>query len=328
MNIEYYLNRHQPIIYRTYYNALDKNNLSHAYLLVGEKGSPLLEIATFLGKSLLCENPHPFACNECITCMRVDDGNYPDFIIYDGEKETIKRQNVSSIADQFEMTPFEKKGIMVYVLNLVENMTLEAINSILKFLEEPKDNVYAFLTTNNEEGVLPTIRSRCQVMHLVPVNKREIVNESIDLGVNKEDAEILSYLYNDADLISELVSNKDSYEDYKNTLNLVTTLISSLEDKAKFRYTMDKEIIPQVKTKEQIRDFLDILIIFFEEALNIKNGLIPFLESYDTIISNLIDGVVNLDNSLTEILKARNEINLNVNTGLLLDHLVNVITSK
>ncbi|MCD8195005.1 MAG: hypothetical protein LUD22_01730 [Coprobacillus sp.] len=328
MNIKLYLNRHQPVIYRTFYNALENNNLSHAYLLVGDKGSPLVQIATFLGKSLLCENPDPYACDQCITCIRVDDGNYPDFIVYDGEKETIKLQNVSSIAEQFEMKPFEKKGIMIYVLNLVENMTLEAINSILKFLEEPQDNVYAFLTTNNEEAVLPTIRSRCQIMHLLPVNKKEIVEEAVDLGVTQKDAEILSFLYNDSSLISELVNNNEEYLSYTNTLDLVTSFIEKIPNKSDALYIMDKNIIPFLKGKESVRDFLDILSIFFEEALNIKNGLSPFLESYDTIVKTLVDSVSRLEDSLIEIQKARSEINLNVNTGLLLDHLTNIFTGK
>ena len=52
--------------------------------------------------------------------------------------------------DSFDKTALEDKGIMIYVLNLVETMTPIAVNSLLKFLEEPGNNIYAFLTTENE----------------------------------------------------------------------------------------------------------------------------------------------------------------------------------
>ena len=157
MQVGKYLQEHQPVIYKTFLNALQNDKLSHAYLLVGNKGTPLFEVAKFLAKSILCDDPSPLACNNCISCLRIDDNNYPDFILIDGSKESIKKGDIGDIESKFEKTAFETKGKMIYVLHLIENMTEEAINSILKFLEEPKPNVYAFLTTNNENKILPTI---------------------------------------------------------------------------------------------------------------------------------------------------------------------------
>ena len=147
MQVGKYLKDNQPIIYKTFVNSLKENRLSHAYLLVGNPGTPLKEVAIYLAKSLVCDDPNPLACNNCISCLRIDHNNYPDFVVFDGSKESIKKDYVLSIESQFERTPIEKKGIMVYVIHLMENMTIEAVNSILKFLEEPKENVFAFLTT-------------------------------------------------------------------------------------------------------------------------------------------------------------------------------------
>ena len=71
MQINNYLKNRQPIIYKTFTNALNKKTLSHAYLLVGQKGSPLLEVAKYLASSILCDNPSPLACGACITCNRI-----------------------------------------------------------------------------------------------------------------------------------------------------------------------------------------------------------------------------------------------------------------
>jgi DNA polymerase-3 subunit delta' len=193
MQIEDYLNKHQKVVYKTFLNSLNKKSLSHAYLLVGNPGTPLFEVAHFLAKSLLCDDPSPFACNTCITCLRIDDNNYPDFLIFDGSKSTIVKDNIAQIESRFEKKAFESKGIRIYILHLVENMTDEAVNALLKFLEEPDENVFAFLTTNNESNVLPTIISRCQTLKLISVPRIQIIEDAIRLGVTLEDAEFLSF---------------------------------------------------------------------------------------------------------------------------------------
>ena len=118
MQVEKYLKEYQPVIYKTFLNSFQKDHLSHAYLLSGNPGTPLLEVAKFLSKAILCDDPSPLACNNCITCLRIDDNNYPDFIIFDGSKATIKKDEVASVEEQFEKTAFESKGIMIYVLHL------------------------------------------------------------------------------------------------------------------------------------------------------------------------------------------------------------------
>ncbi|MCD8203574.1 MAG: hypothetical protein LUB56_00380 [Coprobacillus sp.] len=329
MNVDLYLKKHQSVVYKTFYNALTKKNISHAYLIEGETGTPLLDVAIHLGKSLLCDNPTPFACDNCITCMRVDDGNYPDFIIMNGEKGSIKRGDVSYIENRFERVPLEEKGIMIYIIHLVENMTSEATNSILKFLEEPQENVYAFLTTNNVNNVLPTIVSRCQNLRLLPVEKSEIIEEAVSLGVEREYAELLSYIYQDASLIYEMRQDSEEFNTFTSMRSLVELLINSLsESKEKSIYTMEKDIIPLVKSKEDARYFFDMIYIFFNEALNKQNGLSPLLRNYDIVLETLVENTKHLDSTLVEILKERDQLKDNINISLLLDHLINFIVSE
>ena len=209
MQLDKYLKEKQPIIYQTFTNSLKNHTLSHAYLIVGNPGTPLLETAKFLAKTVLCDDPSPLACSNCITCLRIESENYPDVITLDGSKATIKKEDVLNIESRFEKTAFETKGIMIYIIHLVENMTLEAVNSILKFIEEPEGEVYAFLTTNNVNNVLPTIVSRCQLLNLKSVDRKEVIQDAIDLSINPEDAELLSCFYNDSELIYELLNDED-----------------------------------------------------------------------------------------------------------------------
>lgn len=330
MQVGKYLQNHQPIIYKTFTNALKNNHLSHAYLLVGNPGTPLYEVAHYLAKSILCDEPNPLACNTCITCLRVDDNNYPDFIFFDGSKGTIKKEAVNQIETQFEKKAFESKGIMIYILHLVENMTVEAVNSILKFLEEPQSQIYAFLTTNNENNVLPTIVSRCQILYLKQIDRKEIIKDSIQLGVNEQDAELLSYFYNDAELIFEFVNNKDESGFYFKAKGLITDLFDTLINTTRKQsiFYFQSKIIPEIKTKETLRFFLDLLVQFFEDMLSIKYQKEIILKSYDTILTPLLTKLPHIEDSLVEILKQRNLINTNVNMSLLLDHLIFYIVKE
>ena len=330
MQVEKYLRLYQPVIYKTFLNSLKNERLSHAYLLCGNPGTPLLEVAKFLAKSILCDNPSPLACDNCITCMRVDDGNYPDFIVYDGSKASIKKEEVEYVETQFEKTAFETKGIMIYVLHLIENVTEQAINSILKFLEEPGKNVYAFLTTNNENSILPTIISRCQVMHLKLVDRQEVIATAMENGVPQEDAELLSYFYNDPELISEILADEDENDSYQAGKEAFLNFLEELQkdDPREVVYFTQTNIIPLVKTKESARFFLDMLTEAYKDILTIQNGGYPILESYATILEQLANKISNTQESLIEILKDRNLINTNVNISLLIDHLVLHITKE
>ncbi len=325
MQVGKYLETKQPIMYRTFVRALHSNHLSHAYLLSGNPGTPLLNVAKYLAKSILCDNPDPLACNNCITCLRVDDENYPDMVVLDGSQNNIKKEQVTSIETQFDKSALETKGIMIYIIHLVENMGDAATNSILKFLEEPDSNIYAFLTTNNENNVLPTIISRCQLMRLIPVDRNEVIQGAIELNVPKDDAELLSYFYNDGELIFDVLNkDKDRQENYVDAKNAFLDFLEALrkEDKREAIYFAQTSIIPLVKTKESARFFLDMLVEGFEDMLNIQQGKSPFLESYATILQELSENLNDIDESLIEILKDRNLINLNVDTSLLIDHLV------
>lgn len=330
MQVEKYLKTYQPVIYKTFLNSFQKDQLSHAYLLSASNGAPLLDVACFFAKSLLCEDHSPLACNNCINCLRVDDRAYPDFYIFDGSKATIKKEDVDTIETAFEKSAIENKGIRVYVLHLIENMTTQAINSILKFLEEPGKQVYAFLTTNNENSILPTIISRCQVLRLHLVDKDVVVKDAMEFGVDKKDAELLSYFYNNGELIYDVLNDQDNNSAFFTAKECFEELIQIMaeNDFADAVYKNRSDIINKIRTKESCRYFINMLVMAFEDMINIKNQKNAFLESYATILDTLVNKLSHLDESLIELLKCSSIINLNVNISLILDHLIYTITKE
>ena len=330
MQVEKYLKKYQPVIYQTFLNSLQKDQLSHAYLLSGNNGAPLLDVATFFAKSILCDDPSPLACNSCITCLRVDDGNYPDFFVFDGSKATIKKEAVTTIESAFEKKAFENKGVRVYILHLIENMTVEAINSILKFLEEPGQKVYAFLTTNNENVVLPTILSRCQLLRMRLIDKQIVIKDAVENGVDKKDAELLSYFYNDGELIKEILDDKESNVAFFTAKKCFEEVINVLEEGTSndVVYYSQSNIVNQIKSKESCRYFINMLVMAFEDMINIRNQKTAFLESYATILDNLSNKLSHIDESLIELLKCSGVVNTNVNIALLIDHLFYTIVKE
>ena len=323
MQIKEYLEKYQPTIYKTFVNALHNEKLSHAYLISGNPGMPLKETALFLAKSILCDSPNPLACDSCITCTRIDEGNYPDVMVFDGEKDRIKKGDIERIITNFDKTALESKGIMIYVLHLVETMTPIAVNSLLKFLEEPGKNIFAFLTTENEAKVLPTIISRTQVFRLKAINVKKIINDAVSAGVFQEDAELLSVFYNDPESIKNNIE-EENFVIAKQALNdQINAMLMSRDDAI---FTCQRLVEPKMKSGIVTRMYLKLLSQVFQDLNNLQvNGEIIFT-CYANIYEGLLEKLKNLDKSLLVIMSSMKKLELNVNTSLLLDHIIFEIT--
>ena len=99
-------------------------------------------------------------------------------------------------------------------------------------------------------------------------------------------------------------------------------------DKSDIIYRAQSNIINKVKSKESCRYFINMLVMAFEDMINIKNQKEAFLESYATILDNLANKLSHLDESLIELLKCSGVVNTNVNISILIDHIFNIITKE
>lgn len=324
-----YLKKHQPVVFESFKNAFQNGRLVHAYLLSGESGTPLKETAIYLAKTLLCDSPNPLADEECRTCKRVDGGHYPDLFVFDGANGSIKKKDVEGILDNFQKNALDKKGIMIYVINQVENVTEEAVNSLLKFLEEPGKNTYAFLTTQNETKVLPTIISRCVRLRMFLLPRKDVIEESIAIGVEPIDAEVLSYFSNGPELVKESVDS-DYYIVAKEAFSIALNALAKGRDEAIFAF--ETSIIPLFSrgnnNKEKARFFFDMLSLAFKDLVSKKNNQPYILSSYATLLDELVVKLPHIEDSLVEIMKDRGQLDLNINPGILIEHLANYLTKE
>ena len=318
MKYDEYLEKYQPFIYNTFINSLKFNKVSQAYLIKGSDGTPTLDIALFLAKTLICEEPSPLACSSCLNCIRFEEGNYADFMLIDGSKNTIKVGDIENLQKFLASSSLEKQGKKIYIINRLENANKEAVNALLKTLEEPTSSVYAFITTQNEAKILPTIISRCQILSLLPINKSIVKQNAINEGVLLEDAAILSYFYCDVEVIKQK-SEEENYKEQKKllyeTLNALT--ISSEEA----IYYAQTNLIKNIKTKEDARLYIDLLSIAFKDILHIQNNQPLVLEGAKEQIDTLSKKYKNVSSIYLEIMLSRGQIEDNVNLSLLLQHI-------
>ena len=279
----------------------------------------------FLAKSILCDHPKPLACEECLTCRRVENDEYPDLVLIDGEEETIKKGDVESVVSLFQKTPLENKGIMVYLIHEAENMTPEASNALLKFLAEPTPHAYAILTTRNRERLLPTIVSRCESLPLFLLPREEGYHEALELGVEQEDAELLSFFVNDGPSIAKKA--KDSgYLHAKAAW--IETMDALSQNPARLRYIIQKSVVKALTDKPTTRLYFDFLALSYKDIVTRRRGGKPILPVYATILDAAIDKAPHPESSLLSIMTLRREADTPINTTLLLTHLSRVLTKE
>lgn len=139
-----------------------------AHLLLFHGGSALLqeEAALRLAKILNCSRPaSERPCQACQACQKINSGNHPDVL-------ELKPQKTAAIGIEQVLIWQQKIYLKHYegyykisLLKQAESMTLAAANALLKVIEEPPERNVIILCSQNAEGILPTIRSRSQLVY-------------------------------------------------------------------------------------------------------------------------------------------------------------------
>lgn len=318
MTIYDYLKDYQPLLFQTFGNALTSRNLSHAYLLDGEEGTPLKEVALYLAKSLVCENPNPYACEACDACHRFSQGNYTDFYFFDGAESSIKKESVLELEKAFNLTSVESKGVLIYVMHNVENMTIEAINALLKFLEEPANNVYAFLTTSNTTNVLPTILSRSQILTIQTIKRDVLLGLCATLALPREDIELLVPFYNLPSLIEE-EAKSERFPLYKEA---IITVLKTFGENPRLAYIKAHDLIPRLKERFLIKRVFIYFALFFKDVVNYNIGHSLLFPSLNEITKELSTKFKNPLSLIVRTYEVGKKVDDNVNIGLLVDELL------
>jgi DNA polymerase-3 subunit gamma/tau len=151
----------QEHVVRTLRNALLTEQMHHAYLLAGPRGTGKTTIARLIAKAVNCLSPlQERPCGTCEMCLAVADGSMLDLVEVDGASAT-GVDNVRDIIEKSSYRPAQGR-YKVYIIDEVHQLSQPASSALLKTLEEPPEHVIFVLATTEIHKILETIISRCQ----------------------------------------------------------------------------------------------------------------------------------------------------------------------
>lgn len=276
----------QPVAYNIMMNEIKSDHISHAYLIDENNNNESFNIVMAFVKEVLCSKLDSESGQ--VLRKRIDDGNYPEINIIKPDGMLIKKQQILDLQQAFSRTAIEGSK-RVYIICDADKMRSETANSMLKFLEEPDNDIIAILMTNNFNSLLSTIVSRCQIIRLN--------NDENDNTNSEVDALVLNFI--------EFLEN-----------NGIKTIIK--EQDLIFNFIGSKE-------RDKFITFFDKMIDMYYDIFKISNGsqiiiYNNYLDKFTMIAKkNAQNKIIDKINIL---IKMKDRIKNNVNINLLIDSLI------
>jgi DNA polymerase-3 subunit delta' len=242
----------------------------HAYLLTGPDGIGKRTLALRFVKALNCtQPPRPGEfCGECSTCIRIEERVYPDLHIvevgqFDEQRGStsseISIEQIIALQKKLALTSYEGSWRVGLILKFWQ-ASLSAANALLKTLEEPSPNVVLLLTSRTADDLLPTIVSRCEVLHMRPLSKQTVEEGLTSAGVEAEQAEMLaSVSAGRPGFAMRLIEDPDQL---KQRSERIRELIDLLTSNRSERFDYVNKFHPQ--TGETLKDVRDEVIALLE----------------------------------------------------------------
>jgi DNA polymerase III delta' subunit len=174
--------------------SMIRGRAPHAVLLVGPGSVGKTTLAMDLAAGLLCQATDPDArpCRACRGCRLVASGNHPDLHrlapegpggqVRIGKAENPEPGTVRHLISEVALLSVEG-GARVAIVEQAHRLNEDAQNALLKLLEEPPPGVTLILCADDEECLLPTVRSRCVRVRLGSVPIRQVETWLVQLGL-------------------------------------------------------------------------------------------------------------------------------------------------
>ncbi len=260
--------------------SLKQGRSAHAYLLVGPPQVGKMTLALNLAQGVNCLRGPGEPCGDCVQCTRIARGHHADLRVVGvgrGEeggptRTVIRIDDVREVLRQVNLKPYEG-ACTVIIFDRADLMSEEAANALLKTLEEPPPQVLILLLTADEEGILPTIRSRCRRLVLLPVPKEKMVEALVtEHHTGPEEAERLSRLARGCPgwAITALAEGQEVLERREGELDrLKETCESGLE--VRFNYAGELATLFS-RDRDSAKQSLFLWLRWWRDLLLIKEG--------------------------------------------------------
>lgn len=241
--------------YIDYINKIIKNNkVSHAYLIeLNDYEADMKYIFDFI-KMIICNIEYSELDKENNIIRLIDDNNYPDIKIIEPDGATIKKGQMIDLQKDYSNKSL-LDGKRIYVVREADKLNPASANTILKFLEEPEEDIIAILLTQNRYKILETILSRCQIL-TIKENSMPIIEDD---------------LY---DLLKCVINPNDFYIKYSSIVNDII---------------QDKDI-----AKEKLEKIENIIILYLENKYNNKEIDEKLIKLFKDIDSNKLLNILKI----------------------------------
>lgn len=269
-------------------NSFHEKKNSHAFLLVTNNINRCMDDVVDIVKNINCIKDAKPNC-DCNVCNTINSFTNPDFIIIKPDGKEIKKDQILNVIDSFSTKPLISK-YSTYLILEADKMNDSSANKILKFLEEPEENIIGFFVTDKVNAILPTIKSRC---------------------------EIYNYHFGGNSILDLLEITED---EYASCYNLSFDLLGRLNGEPKFMLMADTKNIAKKERNELDLLFKILRKFYVIKYENIQNNLYnnldflnPILETIETNdISLIVKRIKILDNII-------NDLSVNVNKELIIN---------
>src|SRR6185369_14230539 len=257
---------HERIV-EVFRRSVRSGKTPHSYIFEGIPGCGRRKTALALIQALFCRDAADDACGVCASCRKIAGGNHGDIHLVEPlpDKRDISIEQLRELQRELSLRPYEAPR-KACIMEPAERMSVNAANSLLKTLEEPPGNALIILLSENADMLLPTIRSRCQLIRfsaLSTENVRLLLERS---GVAAAAADLLAPLSEGSmqragELDNEtLAVRREKLITHLATLDLgrISTVFDTAEELA--------------GNRDETLASLDLLLSFARDTVYLKSG--------------------------------------------------------
>ena len=326
--------------------VIESGKMPHSYLFYGPEGTGKAAAALELAKIITCHSPDQRPCGDCVSCAKFRTMEHPDVLLYFPVPGSMKPEEIQQTRVEIARNPYGrielhknaslhidmvraiKKRLRVrsyqghgrvIILLGCETLNLDTGNALLKLLEEPPDDVSIIVTTTVLDDVLPTIRSRCQLLHLSYLSA-EAIAEALRIRENIPEEESRYFaLLSGGSYARALEFLKDDFTDRK---TFCSKILESCAVKPMEEIIALVEKLADRYNVNEIKSILELLIAMLKHSYELTIGFPDSQPDRDSLMS-LPPSVVKTDsvtieNVVGDIEKSVDLLNKNVYLNIIL----------